>query len=146
MTPYKAFIDTFLDKISDYKLLNYEDYLVDELAVGYMKRVCTKFDKICQADLSQQDDNEYAFLSDEIDDEIIDIVTDGMVVEWLRQYVNNSDNLENILNTKDFTMYSSKNLLAEIKSLYQDEQKAFTNSMREYSYNHGDLSDRKSVV
>ena len=141
MTPYKAFIDTFLDKISDYKLLNYEDYLVDELAVGYMKRVCTKFDKICQADLSQQDDNEYAFLSDEIDDEIIDIVTDGMVVEWLRQYVNNSDNLENILNTKDFTMYSSKNLLAEIKSLYQDEQKAFTNSMREYSYNHGDLSN-----
>ena len=141
MTPYKAFIDTFLDKISDYKLLNYEDYLVDELAVGYMKRVCTKFDKICQADLSQQDDNEYAFLSDEIDDEIIDIVTDGMVVEWLRQYVNNSDNLEIILNTKDFTMYSSKNLLAEIKSLYQDEQKAFTNSMREYSYNHGDLSN-----
>ena len=141
MTPYKAFIDTFLDKISDYKLLNYEDYLVDELAVGYMKRVCTKFDKICQADLSQQDDNEYAFLSDEIDDEIIDIVTDGMVVEWLRQYVNNSDNLEDILNTKDFTMYSSKNLLAEIKSLYQDEQKAFTNSMREYSYNHGDLSN-----
>ena len=141
MTPYKAIIDTFLDKISDYKLLNYEDYLVDELAVGYMKRVCTKFDKICQADLSQQDDNEYAFLSDEIDDEIIDIVTDGMVVEWLRQYVNNSDNLENILNTKDFTMYSSKNLLAEIKSLYQDEQKAFTNSMREYSYNHGDLSN-----
>ena len=141
MTPYKAFIDTFLDKISDYKLLNYEDYLVDELAVGYMKRVCTKFDKICQADLSQQDDNEYAFLSDEIDDEIIDIVTDGMVVEWLRQYVNNSDNLENILNTKDFTMYSSKNLLAEIKSLYQDEQKAFTNSMQEYSYNHGDLSN-----
>ena len=141
MTPYKAFIDTFLDKISDYKLLNYEDYLVDELAVGYIKRVCTKFDKICQADLSQQDDNEYAFLSDEIDDEIIDIVTDGMVVEWLRQYVNNSDNLENILNTKDFTMYSSKNLLAEIKSLYQDEQKAFTNSMREYSYNHGDLSN-----
>lgn len=141
MTPYKAFIDTFLDKISDYNLLNYEDYLVDELAVGYMKRVCTKFDKICQADLSQQDDNEYAFLSDEIDDEIIDIVTDGMVVEWLRQYVNNSDNLENILNTKDFTMYSSKNLLAEIKSLYQDEQKAFTNSMREYSYNHGDLSN-----
>lgn len=141
MTPYKAFIDTFLDKISDYKLLNYEDYLVDELAVGYMKRVCTKFDKICQADLSQQDDNEYAFLSDEIDDEIIDIVTDGMVVEWLRQYVNNSDNLENILNTKDFTMYSSKNLLAEVKSLYQDEQKAFTNSMREYSYNHGDLSN-----
>ena len=141
MTPYKAFIDTFLDKISDYKLLNYEDYLVDELAVGYMKRVCTKFDKICQADLSQQDDNEYAFLSDEIDDEIIDIVTDGMVVEWLRQYVNNSDNLENILNTKDFTMYSSKNLLAEIKSLYQDEQKAFTNSMREYSNNHGDLSN-----
>ena len=141
MTPYKAFIDTFLDKISDYKLLNYEDYLVDELAVGYMKRVCTKFDKICQADLSQQDDNEYAFLSDEIDDEIIDIVTDGMGVEWLRQYVNNSDNLENILNTKDFTMYSSKNLLAEIKSLYQDEQKAFTNSMREYSYNHGDLSN-----
>ena len=141
MTPYKAFIDTFLDKISDYKLLNYEDYLVDELAVGYMKRVCTKFDKICQADLSQQDDNEYAFLSDEIDDEIIDIVTDGMVVEWLRQHVNNSDNLENILNTKDFTMYSSKNLLAEIKALYQDEQKAFTNSMREYSYNHGDLSN-----
>ena len=141
MTPYKAFIDTFLDKISDYKLLNYEDYLVDELAVGYMKRVCTKFDKICQADLSQQDDNEYAFLSDEIDDEIIDIVTDGMVVEGLRQYVNNSDNLENILNTNDFKMYSSKNLLAEIKSLYQDEQKAFTNSMREYSYNHGDLSN-----
>ena len=63
-----------------------------------------------------------------------------MVAEWVKPYVYNSDNLENVLNTKDFTLYSSANLLSQVRSLEESSRKNFVQMMREYSYNHGDLT------
>lgn len=74
-------------------------------------------------------------------DEILDIVSDGMVVQWLKPYYFKADNLENFLTTKDFTAYSPSELLLRISDTYKLAKKNFTGAMREYSYNHGDLSD-----
>ena len=71
----------------------------------------------------------------------MDIVSDGMVVQWLKPYYFKADNLENFLTTKDFTAYSPSELLLRISDTYKLAKKNFTNAMREYSYNHGDLSD-----
>ncbi|WP_418434162.1 hypothetical protein [Anaerotignum lactatifermentans] len=139
MTPYARFIDAFMEKVTEYKFLQYTDDELFTLAVKYMKAACLKFRKICKADLTQFDDSERVFLAD-IDDEVIDIVSDGMVVEWLKPYRNNADNLENILNTKDFTMYSSANLLAQTREALSEAEKHFIQRMREYSFDHGDLT------
>lgn len=74
-------------------------------------------------------------------DEIVDIVSEGMLAQWLKPYTYKQDNLENVLNTKDFTTYSPSELLMRISNAYAAAQKDFTNMMREYSYNHGDLTD-----
>ena len=48
---------------------------------------------------------------------------------------------DNALNTKDFSTYSPAELLLRISNTYMAARKEFTNKMREYSYNHGDLTE-----
>ena len=72
--------------------------------------------------------------------EIVDIVSEGMVVQWLKPYLNRQENLENVMNTRDYTTYSSAELLYRVGGAYKSAQADFTNMMREYSFNHGDLS------
>jgi len=64
-----------------------------------------------------------------------------MVVQWLKQYVNKQEILENVLNTRDFTTYSPAELLLRVGNAYADARKNFTQMIREYSFNHGDLTD-----
>ena len=110
-----------------------------------MKRAIAAFKKICQYDLTTTaDDNVREFaveIEDEDLDEIVDIVSEGMLVQWMKPYVYHQDSLENILNTKDFSTYSPAELLLRIGNAHAAAKKDFTNMMREYSYNHGDLTD-----
>ena len=73
-------------------------------------------------------------------DEIVEIVSEGMLVQWMKPYTYKQENLESVLNTRDFTTYSPSELLLRISATYAAVRKDFTNMMREYSYNHGDLS------
>lgn len=50
---------------------------------------------------------------------------------------------QHILNnrTKDFTTYSPAELLLRVGNAYSKAQKDYISMIREYSYNHGDLSE-----
>lgn len=63
------------------------------------------------------------------------------LVQWMKPYTYHQESLENVLNTKDFSTYSPAELLLRISNAYTAARKEFTNMMREYSYNHGDLTD-----
>lgn len=142
---YDEFIAAFLDKITEYKYLGLENYIRDEMVIGYMKRAISDFKHICNYDLSTtQDDNVKAFNVDIPShdlDEILNIVSDGMVVYWLKQYLYNQELLENAINTRDFTTYSPAELLNRVGGAHTTAKKNYTQSMREYSYNTGDLTD-----
>ena len=62
-------------------------------------------------------------------------------MQWMKPYFYRADNLENVLNTSDFSQYSPAELLYRLTNAYNTSKKDFMNMMREYSYNHGDLSD-----
>jgi len=64
-----------------------------------------------------------------------------MVVQWLKPYVYKQELLENVLNTKDFSTYSPAELLLRVGNAYAKAQKDYLNMIREYSFNHGDLTD-----
>ena len=142
--PYDAFIGAFLGKVTEYDFFNLDDYTRNNMVEGYMKRACAQFDKICLYNLSDYDDIVRQFNidipEDEID-EILDIVSEGMLVQWMKPYVYKQDNLSQVLNTKDFTTYSPAELLRQISAAYKAVNKEFVGMMREYSYNHGDLTD-----
>lgn len=138
---YDLFTQTFLDKAKEYDfiLLDRREEIVD----GYMKRSCSQFNSVCKYDLTDRDDElrEFNFdIEDKYIDEIVDIVTEGMLVQWMKPYVYRKDNLENVLNTTDYTKYSPAELLNRIASVYKDCKNDFKNMVKEYSYNHGDLT------
>ncbi len=143
--PYDVFTGAFLAKISEYSFLSLDEEDRTEMVDGFMKRALSAFRKNCKYDLfTTGDDNARTFSVDIPDADLIeisDIVSEGMVSQWLKPYVNKQENLENVLNTKDFTTYSPAELLLRVGNAYAKAQKDYTNMIREYSYNHGDLSD-----
>lgn len=141
---YDVFTGPFLSKVTEYNFIQLDPYDRNRTVDGYMHRACAQFNHVCQYDLSSFDDNVREFLIDiqeEDLDEIADIVSEGMLVQWFKPYYYRADNLENILNTSDFSSYSPAELLYRITEAYNTAKKDFNNMMKEYSYNHGDLSD-----
>lgn len=141
--PYDAFDEAFLAKVTEYDFVNMLDADRENIVDGYMKRAISEFNKICKYDLSNGDDTTRSFDVEIPDDElyeIINIISEGMVMQWMRQYLYRADNLENVLNTPDFYAYSPAELLYRITNAYQTSRKNYIQMMREYSYDHGDLT------
>lgn len=159
--PYDVFAGAFLGKVTEYDFLRLDDYDRNKTVDGYMKRAIAAFKHVCKYDLTNTaDDNvrEFIIKTDRDDpdgelqkrldkeleedlDEIVDIVSEGMLVQWMKPYFFRADNLENVLNTADFSAYSPTELLYRITSAYNEAKRDFRNMVREYSYNHGDLSN-----
>lgn len=140
---YDAITGAFLSKITEFELLELPNISRKELLDGYMKRAAAAFKSVCVYDLEAYDDKLREFTDDfaEADiDEILEIISEGMLVQWLKPYVYKQELLENALNTSDFTTYSPAELLLRVGNAYAKAQNDYTQMIREYSYNHGDLS------
>lgn len=141
--PYDTFAGALLDKITEYDLMQLEFDNSESIVDGYMKRAISKFYRVCKYDLTKYDD-ELREIDVDIPEvelyEIVDIVSEGMLEQWMKPYVFRQENLELLLNTKDFTQNSPSELLNRVNSVYKDVRLNYTNMIREYSYEHGDLS------
>ena len=141
---YDLFIEYFLDKVKEYDFLDMDDYDRTKLVEGFMKRACAQFNKICKYDIVSCDEENRVFLEEipeEDIDEIADIVSEGMIVQWLKPLMYKQENYENLLNTTDYSGYSPANLLERTTEAYNMCKKDYTNKMREYSFSHGDLTE-----
>lgn len=142
---YDQFAKAFLDKITEYEFLRQGQDCSTRTIDGYMKRALSAFRKICKYDFYTTADKESRTFDVDVPDadlaEIVEIVSEGMLVQWLKQYVYQQDLLENVLNTRDFTRYSPAELLMRVGNAYDKVQKDYTQMIREYSFNHGDLTD-----
>lgn len=143
--PYDTFTEAFLTKVTEYDFADMDQVIRDGLMDSYMKRAIAEFKWVCSYDLTNTADDilrEFQVTIPRSDlYEIADIISEGMLVQWMKPFVYRQDNLENILSTRDFTTYSPAELLSRISATYADVRKTFTNMVREYSYRHGDLSD-----
>lgn len=141
---YDVFTGAFLSKVAEYEFIQLDEENRAELIDGFMKRAIVAFRKNCAYDLvSTADDELRQFdvdISDDDMDELADIISEGMVVQWMKPYLYHQEMLENKLNTRDFTTYSPAELLMRVGNAYAKAQKDYTQMIREYSYNHGDLT------
>lgn len=136
-TPYSDVFNVFLGKITDYDLPKFNDIDREDILEGYMVSACVKFNKACLVDLYDRDNDSKQFNND-LDDEIIDIITENMLVEWLKPKLLSTENLENALSTKDFTLFSPAMLLSNIRetmNLIKKEARVLINN---YSFNNAD--------
>lgn len=142
---YDSFTAPFLAKVTEYDFLQVDSTVRAGIVDGYLRRAMAKFQEVCPYDfVGNADDETRRFAGIKIDDnaleEVLDIVSDGMIVQWMRPYLYRQENLENALNTRDFTTYSPANLLANLNTAYKDANQRFINECREYSFRHGDLT------
>lgn len=144
-TSYDIFTGAFLSKVVERGFCELKDYERNGIADGYMKRALASLKNVCEYDFSTTGDDiirEFDIDIAEGDvDELIEIVSEGMVVQWLKPYYYNQEQLQNVLNTADFTTYSPAELLLRVGNAYKEAQRNYTQMIREYSFNHGDLSD-----
>lgn len=140
---YDVIESAFLNKITEFELLEIPDEDREQIVDGYMNRAVSAFRSVCKYDLSMRD-NEFRVFNDDFEpediDEIIEIISEGMLVQWLKPYVYKQENLENVLNTRDYQTYSPAELLLRVGNAYTKAQKDYTQLVRDYSYNHGDLT------
>ena len=139
--PYDRFTEAFLSKISEFDFINLKDFERNSLIDGYMKRAIASFKNICKYDLAGTGDDiirEFELdIPDNDLDEIVDIVSEGMLMQWMKPFTYRQENLESVLNTRDFTTYSPAELLLRISNAYASAKKDFTNMMRELNYSSG---------
>ena len=142
---YDVFTEAFLSKITEYNFCRLSESNRQAIVDGYMKRACAQFSQVCKYDIIHGDDNARQFDMGTISawelDEIVDIVSEGMLVQWMKPYTYKQENIENMLNTTDYSAYSPAELLHRIVEAYKMCKRDFTNMKREYSYRHGDLTD-----
>ena len=141
---YELFTDAFLSKINEYDFLELDEEDREATINGYLRRAVTAFRKNCKYDLySHGDDENKEFtidIADEDIDEIVEIVSEGMVLQFMKPYLYKQELLEMSLNTRDFTSYSPAELLRRVGEAYERVKHDYTQMIREYSYNHSDLT------
>ena len=144
MVSYDTFVEAFLQKITEYDFLTLPEKNRTETVDGYLKRAVSEFRHNCQYDLfSTPNDETRTFevdVADEDLDELVHIITDGMVAEWMKPYQYNADLLSSVLNTRDFVTYSPAELQLRVGNARKQAHSDFIQKIREYSYNHGDLT------
>ena len=142
---YDLFTGAFLSKITEFEFINlpHDDRtsIVDE----YMRRAISAFRRNCLYDLVSTRDDELREFDVEIqkDDlyEIIDIVSDGMVVQWIETYLNRQELYENAISTRDYSLYSPAELLRRVGDAYHRARRNYKQKIYDYSFNHGDLKE-----
>lgn len=142
---YDVFTGAFLSKVSEFELMQLNVNNRTETIDGYMKRAISAFRKNCKHNIFTTGDDSLRVFNVDIGaadlDELTDIISEGMVVQWLKPYVYQQELLQNVLNTRDYTQYSPAELLMRVGNAYAKAQRDYTQMIREYSYNHGDLGD-----
>lgn len=142
--PFDVFTAAFLSKISEYDFLEFDDNDRNATVDEFLQRAVAQFKHVCKYDLSgNMDKDERMFAIDVEDcdiDELVDIISEGMVMQWLKIYLNKQELLEMGLNTRDFTAYSPAELLRRVGDAYDRARKEYIQAVREYSFNHGDLT------
>ena len=128
-----------------YNFLRFDNELREKIVDGYMKHAIQQFSVVCKNVIIGLDDVqrtvEFEGSTETDRDEIVDIITEGMLVQWMKPYMYKQENLENMLNSTDFSSYSPAELLKRVHGVYDMCKKDFTNRIRNYSFDHGDSTD-----
>lgn len=143
-TPFSEPINIFLMKISDLKIISFPYEKRNEIVNNILKTACSRIRrtvfKTTGTDLYKINDDNSGF-EEELDYDLINIISEFMVVEWLKPYVLDSENLQNCLSTSDFSNYSPANLLKELSNIYKSSLKEATRLLRDYTIAYGNVED-----
>lgn len=138
-TSYDNIYDRFLNKITDFNIVEIDDYSLGEMLQGWLKAAIVRSRK-CQHDLSKRDDELQEF-EENLSDLEIELLAMGMVDAWLSQYLNSTENVLQFIGGKEEKYYSQANHIAEIRALREQNLIEMNRLHNYYTYTNNSYFD-----
>lgn len=142
-TPYSDVFELFLGSIQDYKINNIYDSSTTEEFEEYLTTFLIKAIPHfynCQKDLELRDDTLRSFDETLTTNERV-ILSNLMIVEWLKKETNDLTQMQLHLGDKDFKSYAEANNLKEKRETMNNSQEDALKLMSKYSQNNIDWND-----
>ena len=130
-TSFFQIYDRFLPKITDYKILELNDNDVMEVMHGWLKSAASKQKRIIN-DFKM--DDEIASFDTELDDLEIELLSLGMVLEWLRPQINSTALTSQFIGGKEEKFYAQSNHLNALEELFKNTRLEIKKLQRDYGY------------
>lgn len=124
-----------LSKMREYIFISMDDEDISDVLSTFLKSSESEFERIYGRPFLREDGR----YSEELSDEVVEILASGMLCYWATSYVADSDKWMNALSTKDYTVFSPANLLKVTSATRDSFVLEFHDKMNRYSYLHGDL-------
>ena len=138
-TPFSIIYNRALFKFKDHDLLNMSEETRETFFFNFLVMSQTEFQKFSKIDILKRND-ELKEYSEDLDDEIINILALGIAYNWVSFSTIDDDKLKNRMNTSDYNLYSPANNLKANNELRKDLLKQFRQAIRQYTYKNGDLT------
>ena len=131
-TSYENIYGRFLNKVTDFNLVDMDDYSLSGMLQGWLTAAVVRSRK-CEHDLSKRDDELQEFEED-LSDLEIELLSMGMVDAWLSQYLNSTENVLQFIGGKEEKYYSQANHIAEIRALKDENLREMNRLHNYYTY------------
>lgn len=115
MTEFDKVYRLFLSKVKDFTFVEYTDEELEELLRDYLFLAIGEFTS-CKQDLNN---NAYGFFNITLTHTEMDILSDYMIISYLKPKIINVNLLERELTDREFRAYSQANHIKEMTELYQ---------------------------
>lgn len=117
-TPYEKIYDRFVQKITDFNLVEVDDYSFNKMLNGWLDSAVIRVRK-CQHDLSKRDDEIQEFEED-LSDLEVELLALGMVDAWVSPMLNSTELTLQFIGGKEEKYYSQSQMLAELRNLKRE--------------------------
>ena len=142
MTSFSTVYSNFLNKITDYSFLNYDDNYIRSEMVSWLKsatsspRLRVKFNSLSLNDTEAELSFELRMSVNEYSDcEFIkDVLARGMVIAWLEPQVKNVLLTKQMFGGKEERFFAQANQLKELQTLLTDAKTELNKLLRDYGY------------
>lgn len=142
-TPYDDVDNFFLNKITDGYLATLSSTNLELLISKYRLSAEVKF-KPCKK-LSDKDDVAKQYNST-LTNEEIDILSNLMIIEWLRPQINSIELIKQKMSTKDYKLTSQQAHLEQLIRLKKDIEAETNKLITSYTYSENSLDDLERKV
>lgn len=138
-TPYEKIYNRFSQKITDFNLVELDDYSLENMLQGWLNSAIVRMRK-CQHDLSLRDDEMLEF-SEDLSDLEIELLAMGMLDAWFSQYLNSTENVLQFIGGKEEKYYSQANHIAELRALREQNLLEMNRLHNYYTYTNNSYFD-----
>ena len=138
-TSYDNIYDRFVNKITDFNIVELDDYSLGDMLQGWLKSAIVRSRK-CQHDLSKRDDELQEFEED-LSDLEIELLAMGMLDAWFSQYLNSTENVLQFIGGKEEKYYSQANHIAELRALREQNLLEMNRLHNYYTYTNNSYFD-----